>query len=438
MKPPSVHLVGTGVVGRAIIKAHIDAGIGVTVSDQDAASLTAAVDALKLSPSHWDRSEIVAPQGWLPSVSIRHLGRHAGGDPGAGNSDAGNSGAGTSDAHAGDAGRTDAGECDAPLLVIESISEQLDAKRSFFLLAEKYFGDMAVLCSNTSTLCIAAIAEPMNNRNRLCGMHFFMPVDQRPAVELVRSELTSEATMHHATRHVGRLGKQPLVVRDFPGFIVNRLLSPYLNEAMLLLGRGVSAERIEHASQRYGMPLSPLELIDWIGARTMFQAGRVFWQAFPNRISPSPILPGLIKAKRFGRATGNGFYDYTDEVRSPGLSPDAQRLVENYSRPSAPLSDDDVLQILAIPMWIEAAIAMRQGVADSFDAFELAMHGGLGFDATRSWFDFFDSLDRTAMADAITRWSSVTASMNAPAELLQHLKRLSPIGALRAYANVSG
>ena len=109
-----------------------------------------------------------------------------------------------------------------------------------------------------------------------------MPVYNRPAVEVACGEETSTQAIGRCVAHVRRIRKEPLIVRDGPGFIVNRLLTPYLNEAMLLLCRGVSADRIEEAALRYGMPMSPLELIDWIGTRTMFDAGRVFWQSFPE------------------------------------------------------------------------------------------------------------------------------------------------------------
>ena len=155
------------------------------------------------------------------------------------------------------------------------------------------------------------------------------------------------------------------MVGDGPGFIVNRLLSPYLNEAMLLLGRGVSADRIERAALEYGMPMSPLELIDWIGTRTMFDAGRVYWQSFPERINPSPMLSALIKNKRFGRACGIGLYDYDHGLRSPQLSPVTLEYCERYRRGVMSIGDDEVMHLLSIPMWIEAAIAHRDGITKS-------------------------------------------------------------------------
>ena len=203
---------------------------------------------------------------------------------------------------------------------------------------------------------------------------------------------------------------------------------------MLLLGRGVTAEQIEQAALRYGMPLSPLELIDWIGANTMFEAGRVFWQSFPGRLHPSPILPALIKAKCFGRASGVGFYDYVDGVRSGNLSPRAVELIQKYQRELVSFTANEVIEMLAIPMWIEASMAMREGIAHSIEQFELAMHGGLGFNATESWLGFFDSLGSRVIHAAITRQSSITACMKAPQSLQVELLNHAPSVALSRFA----
>ncbi len=224
----------------------------------------------------------------------------------------------------------DSSESSTPI-VIESIAERLDVKRNFFAEAEQIFGDDAILCSNTSTLRIGAIAEKLNRPERFCGMHFFMPVDKRHAVEVIRSEQTTDSTVRVCGDHVRRIHKEPLAVGDGPGFVVNRLLSPYLNESMLMLGRGVTAERIERAALAYGMPMSPLELIDLIGIRTTFDAGRVFWQSFPTRVDPAPILPAMVKKKRFGRSVRAGFFDYEADQRSKGLSPIASALCGKIS-----------------------------------------------------------------------------------------------------------
>jgi 3-hydroxyacyl-CoA dehydrogenase len=266
-------------------------------------------------------------------------------------------------------------------------------------------------------------------------MHFFMPVDRRPATEIVRGNQTSQHTIDACCRHAMRIQKSPLVVADGPGFIVNRMLSPYLNEALLLLCRGAPADQIERSALRYGMPMSPLELIDYIGTRTMFDAGRVFWQAFPDRLSPAPMLSGLVKRKRFGRAASAGLYDYDGGQRSDKLAPETELLCEKYRRHEQAFQDNEVVELLAIPMWIEASLARRDGIAHEVEQFNLAMRGGLGYDPERNWIDFFDQIGSERIVAAIEKWSPITASMNAPQDLMEALRHLSPSKAMRDFAS---
>jgi 3-hydroxyacyl-CoA dehydrogenase/enoyl-CoA hydratase/3-hydroxybutyryl-CoA epimerase/enoyl-CoA isomerase len=394
---PAVYLVGAGVVGRAILKAHTDAGVSVFLADQDETFLHEAIEQLGLDLRRWQLSPPLRLGGRLPAVAL--------------------------------SSNTDSGQPESSIL-IESIAERLDVKQAFFADAEQLFGDDTVLCSNTSTLRISAIAEPLNRPERFCGMHFFMPVDLRGAVELIAGPNTADDAINTCIGHAGRIDKEPLVVGDGPGFVVNRLLSPYLNEAMLMLGRGISAEQIERAAKAYGMPLSPLELIDWIGIRTMFDAGRVYWQSFPSRITPTPILAALVKNKRWGRACGAGLYDYKSGKRSATLSPISAEFCQKYRRDEIELTDEEVMHVLSIPMWIEAAIAQRDGIVRSGEQFDLAMRGGLGFDPDKSWLDFFEQLGSELMLGEIERWSPKTAAMTSPPEILEALAKSGPAAAI--------
>jgi 3-hydroxyacyl-CoA dehydrogenase len=396
-------LVGAGVVGRAIAAAHLDAGVSIRIADRDEACLREAVSQLTHRRDRWQ----VSPPF--------RLGQHL---------------------------RVFALSCQAghptspsAPIVIESITEKLETKQVFFEEAERLLSDDAVLCTNTSTLRISTLAGSLARPERFCGMHFFMPVKGRAAVEVVGGERTTDATITQCMDHVRRIGKQPLVVGDGPGFLVNRLLSPYLNEAMLLLGRGVTAGQIQRAALAYGMPMSPLELIDLIGTRTMFDAGRVYWQSFPSRLSPSPMLASLVKNKRLGRACDAGLYDYADGRRSDDLSPITLEFCEKYRRDEVSMGDDEVMRLLSIPMWIEAALAYRDGVASSPEQFNLAMSGGLGFQSAASWLDFFDSLGSQAILDTVARWSPVTACMKAPDRLLSLLAQSAPTAAMEQFAN---
>lgn len=403
---PNVILVGTGVVGRAILKAHIDANVSVQIADLDESSLTGAVESLRLDPTRWKIQSSTLFDDTVPAKVL------------------------TCD-------QADA-VASAPTILVESIAEKLDIKRSFFEQAERCLADQnPILCSNTSTLRITQCGDALEHPQRLCGMHFFMPVYNRPAVEVVKTPSTDQQTIDSVNQHVRRIGKSPIVVPDSPGFIVNRLLSPYLNEGLLLLSRGISADRIEQAALRFGMPMSPLELIDWIGTRTMFDAGRAIWQAFPNRFDPSPILGGLIKAKRMGRACGMGVYDYADNHRSDAIAAKTAELAVRYQRNTIELSDDDVMRVLSIPMWIEAALARQQKVASSLDQLDMAMRGGLGYQNSQSWPGFFDSIGGEQIIATIDSLGPTTKSLTAPASLKTLLSSgLAPSAAIEEFAHL--
>ncbi len=392
-----VYLIGVGVVGREILKAHLSANIPICVADQNEILLRESIEQLEIESNRLQPTRL----GRLAAVEIQ-----------------GESGFET-----------------GKKFVIESISERLDLKQSLFQTAERLFDEQTILCSNTSTLRINHIACKLNHANRVCGMHFFMPVDQRDAVEIVRGEQTDAETIEACVQHVRSLKKTPIVVADGPGFIVNRLLCPYLNEALLLLSQGVTAKQLERAAIQYGMPMSPLELMDWIGTRTMFDAGRVFWQSFPSRFEPSPILPALVKAQRFGRECGRGCYDYEGGQRSDELSSATNEICNRYRRgESLALSDDDVMLLLAIPMWIEAALAFREGVAQPIEQFDLAMSGGLGYQSAAGWLQFFESVGSAKILSTIDRFAATTKSFKAPDDLLAALAENDPTQAMRTLA----
>ena len=413
--PATVWLVGAGIVGRAILRAHLEAGCDVRLVDADRPAVQAAVRELAGSGSIRDAVEIEPLGGTLSAVAIRATGS-----------------------------RTAAPHEDAPPtrpLIIESIIERLDVKRQFYQDAERWFDESAVFCTNTSSLTVGSIAAGMQRPERLCGMHFFMPVHLRPTVELVASTSTSPDVMAVGLAHLQRIGKQPLPVADGPAFVVNRMLVPYLNQALLLIAEGASAEQIERSALQFGMPMSPLELIDWIGTPTAFDVGRAFWQAFPERIDPAPLLPAMVKRKRFGRSVGSGLFDYAHGRRSDDLADETQKLSRAYARDPRAWSDDQVLELLAIPMWIEAGCLLHDRIVCDFDAIESAMAGGLGFAPNRSWFEFFENLGASQMLAAIETWSETWRAMRPPPgpNLVAALRQSrSPRRALEAAIDLTG
>ena len=210
-------------------------------------------------------------------------------------------------------GTTDLGcllDCD---LIIEAIVENLEAKCRIFADLDATVQDSAIFASNTSSLTITEIAMASNRGDRFLGLHFFNPVPVMRLVEVVRTLMTSEESMGTARDFVRAIGKEPVTCQDNSGFIVNRLLVPYLLDAIRALEEGVgSVEDIDKAMQLgCGYPMGPLTLLDFVGLDTTYYIANIMFEEYrEKRFAPPPLLKKMVLAGRFGRKTGHGFYDY--------------------------------------------------------------------------------------------------------------------------------
>lgn len=201
-------------------------------------------------------------------------------------------------------------------LVIEAIYENLAAKRELWENVDKVAKDEALLASNTSSLSITELASFVTRPERFCGLHFFNPVAVLPLVEVVRGLRTAPATLQEATSFVENLGKTPIVCEDKPGFIVNRLLVPYINDAVHALGEGVaSAEDIDKAMKLgANMPMGPLALADLVGLDVALAAGESLYNEFQDsKFRVAPLIRQMVRAGKLGRKTGEGFYKYDQD-----------------------------------------------------------------------------------------------------------------------------
>ena len=198
-------------------------------------------------------------------------------------------------------------------LVIEAIAEEIGAKRELFAALDDICDDQAVLATNTSAISVTAIAAGSGHPERCLGLHFFNPAPLMPLVEVVRAERTGDGPYDAACALMQACGKQAVRCNDTPGFIVNRLLVPALNDAVRALDEtGVSASEIDAAmTAGAGWPMGPLRLIDLIGIDVHVHAAEALHAALPEpRMAPPPRLRRMLAAGLLGRKTGRGFYDY--------------------------------------------------------------------------------------------------------------------------------
>ena len=205
-------------------------------------------------------------------------------------------------------------DCD---LVIEAIVEDIGAKKELFRALDDLCPESTIFSSNTSSLTITEMAAATNRPDRFVGLHFFNPVPVMKLVEVVRSPATSDATFDAAFAFAGAIGKAPIACRDNSGFVVNRVLVPYLLDAIRAYEEGIaSIEDIDKGMMLgCGYPMGPFTLIDFVGADTLYRIAEIMFDEYrERRYAPPPLLRRMFLAGRFGRKTGSGFYDYSGDT----------------------------------------------------------------------------------------------------------------------------
>ncbi|OGH57381.1 MAG: hypothetical protein A3G34_04275 [Candidatus Lindowbacteria bacterium RIFCSPLOWO2_12_FULL_62_27] len=260
-------------------------------------------------------------------------------------------------------------------LVIEAVLEDLPLKRKVFDDLERVTARGVVLATNTSSLPIGKIAEgrPAESQGRYIGLHFFNPVDKMPLVEIVVAPCTSDETLARALEFVKAIKKTPVVVKDRPGFLVNRVLMPYMNESAYLLSEGVRIDHIDRLALKFGMPMGPLHLLDVVGLDVGEKVSHVLHEAYGDRMAPCPLFERLRREGRLGQKNERGFYLYKGGKKQPDHA-----LYDGL--PAAPaIAGEDITDRLILTMVNEAARVLSEGVVDDAETVDVGMLLGTGF-----------------------------------------------------------
>jgi 3-hydroxyacyl-CoA dehydrogenase/enoyl-CoA hydratase/3-hydroxybutyryl-CoA epimerase len=327
----SVHVVGAGVMGGDIAAWSALRGFNVTLQDR---STELVAPALKRAAELFDR-RLKDPQA--NAAARARLKADVAGDGVAGAD-----------------------------VIIEAIFENLEAKQALYASLEPRMKPQALLATNTSSIMLEPLAAKLARPARLVGLHFFNPVAQMPLIEVVHAGATDGDAVQLATAFARRLDKLPVPCKSAPGFMVNRVLTPYMYEAMLIAGEGVAQPLIDRAAVEFGMPMGPIELIDVVGLDVASHVGEIIAQELGRKVTPVPRLAELIAAKKLGKKSGEGFYRWQDGKPLKGEAGGA----------GAPA---DLIDRLILVMVNECVACLREQVVSDADLADAAVIFGTGF-----------------------------------------------------------
>ena len=310
-------------------------------------------------------------------------------------------------------------------LVIEAIVEDLEIKQKVFAEVAARVGSEVILASNTSSLSVDLNGRDTPNPERVVGMHFFNPVHRMPLVEVIEGPKTSPRTVQTVLAVCRRLGKTPVVVQDGPGFLVNRLLTFYMAEALWLLSEGREIEEIDGAMSDWGMPMGPLALIDAVGIDVAVKVSHILSEAFGDRLALPTWVGHLDDPRRLGMKTGSGFYLYKGGERT---KPDPEiRRALGLAEPTGSGAPGPLVDRMVLPMVNEAARCLAEQVVRSPSDLDLAMILGTGFPPFRG---------------GLCRWADLQGIEHLVESLArlaeQHGERFSPSQALVQAAEGGG
>jgi len=307
-------------------------------------------------------------------------------------------------------------------MVIEAVVEDLEVKRKVLADVERRINERAIFASNTSSLQITEIAARALRPERVVGLHFFNPVHRMPLVEVIAGRHSSPGAVATAHAFALRLGKVPVIVKDAPGFLVNRILTLYLNEAMRLLTEGVRLDALDRSMLAFGMPMGPFALLDQVGLDTARHVSAVIGGAFGERAQgDASVVEGMVGADRLGSKNDRGFYRYRDGKRTV---PDGDVYKLIGSPPPRETPPETLQERMVFSMINEAVLCLEEGVVRNPRDIDVAMVMGTGFPPFRGGLlRHADSTGIPIVADRLSRLAEAHGSRFRPAGMLDEMVR---------------
>ena len=305
-------------------------------------------------------------------------------------------------------------------LVVEAAVEQLDLKKKIFARLAELASDETILATNTSALSVSEIAATVRRPERVVGLHFFNPVHRMQLVEIVAARQTAPEVLQRTLQFVQRIGKLPVVVQDSPGFVVNRILMPYLIEAGNLFEAGASITDLDEAMLDFGMPMGPMRLLDEVGTDVSLHVAQTLAVAFGDRLKIPAHLCEMIKAGLLGRKNGCGYYRHEKSKREARPNPGVAAYVNNDQ--ARMLSRDELRERMVLLMVNEAARCVEERIVNEPADVDFAMIMGTGFAPFRGGpLRHADSTGIGKIAGLMERLADSGANQFAPCALLREM-----------------
>jgi len=320
-------------------------------------------------------------------------------------------------------------------LVIEAVFEDLNVKHQVLREVEAELKPSAIFASNTSTIPIAQIATAASRPERVVGMHFFSPVHKMPLLEVIEADATDVNVVASVVAYGKKLGKTVIVVHDGPGFYVNRILTPYINEAGRLLDQGAAIDAIDNALLDFGFPVGPITLVDEVGLDVGSKAGKIMYEAFGERFAPPSSMQAVVASGRYGRKAKKGFYLYDEEGKKGEvdqsvytlLAPGARETTTtsgNQMQTRAQIPPAEIQQRTVLPMLNEAARCLAESVIRSARDGDVGAVFGFGFPPFRGGpFRYMDSIGIAELVKRLEDLNDRFPGRFEPAEILVSMAR---------------
>jgi 3-hydroxyacyl-CoA dehydrogenase/enoyl-CoA hydratase/3-hydroxybutyryl-CoA epimerase/3-hydroxyacyl-CoA dehydrogenase/enoyl-CoA hydratase/3-hydroxybutyryl-CoA epimerase/enoyl-CoA isomerase len=305
-------------------------------------------------------------------------------------------------------------------VVIEAVVEDEAVKTELYRELRPILADDAILASNTSTISITSMARAWKRPANFAGMHFFNPVERMQLVEVIRGDKTGDATVATLVALAKQVGKTPIVVRDCPGFLVNRILLPYMNESLALLEEGAEPRAVDRAATDFGMPMGPITLHDLVGLDTALYAGNVVNTAFADRARKTRLVQELVTAGRLGQKSGAGFYSYAKGSRGAD-DPAFAAILERVRVGRHAFTQEEITDRLFLPMLVEASRVLTEEIVREPADVDMGLILGIGFPAFRGGLlRWADTLGLKAVLEKLRRYDALGARLR-PTEQMRRL-----------------